>query len=774
MSGLYRRIVDYRPYSGRESRVLLGASCASSCIANGGSWNSASSESRVRLSTEKLGPKARSTNMYSDGGHEVDGSWVLRVYVTDLQVERSLRVKGELHIGGVMLRLVEDLDIAMDWSDHALWWPARNHWLTRTRSTLDQYGVAADAQLHFTPMHKTLRVQLPDMRCLDCRVDFSVKTFNAVINLCKELGIRHPEELSFCKPLEPNHLKYNLKDLPAKKKTENPKNGHWNVSADTNTFIPASQSPRGSTGSLDQSNPFMCAPVTPNRNHSTPISSPVSHTGTWKRNNNSSGFGSTGSFNANNSTMSLEALNGGLSESLAQSPTSISPEVRAKLIRPKSLIERARMNVSWLDSSLSIMEQGIREFDTLRLKFKFYSFYDLNPKTDAVRINMIYEQAKWQLLAEEIDCTEEEMLMFAALQVQVNLQASVPQPATYDSNGATSPVEDDIDAALTDLQVTLEGSNISNGPSDITQVPELCDELRFFKPKRFTLKAFKRYWFTCRDLHLRLYKSREETSGSESPTYMISLRGCEVTPDVQLSQGRYGIRLEVPSAEGMTEMWIRCDNEQQYAKWMAACRLGAKGRTLADASYEGEVNSIIAFLQLQRPAPAPAINPSSLDIVPEDYVAPRFAKKFKGKLVQRILEAHANVKDLPLVEAKLNYIKAWQSLPEYGISLFIVRFKNKDELLGIANNRLMRMELHSGDHLKTWRYNTMKAWNVNWEVKHMMVQFEEENIIFECQSADCKVVHEFIGGYIFLSMRSKEANQTLNEEMFHKLTGGWV
>jgi kindlin 2 len=67
-----------------------------------------------------------------------------------------------------------------------------------------------------------------------------------------------------------------------------------------------------------------------------------------------------------------------------------------------------------------------------------------------------------------------------------------------------------------------------------------------------------------------------------------------------------------------------------------------------------------------------------------------------------------------------------------------------------------------------------QAWNVNWEVKHMMVQFEEGNIIFSCLSADCKVIHEFIGGYIFLSMRSKEANQTLNEELFHKLTGGWV
>ena len=44
----------------------------------------------------------------------------------------------------------------------------------------------------------------------------------------------------------------------------------------------------------------------------------------------------------------------------------------------------------------------------------------------------------------------------------------------------------------------------------------------------------------------------------------------------------------------------------------------------------------------------------------------------------------------------------------------------------------------------------------------------------QCLSADCKVIHEFIGGYIFLSMRSKESNQQLNEELFHKLTGGWV
>ena len=39
----------------------------------------------------------------------VDGSWELSVTVTDLQVDKLLRVKGDLHIGGVMLKLVTEL-----------------------------------------------------------------------------------------------------------------------------------------------------------------------------------------------------------------------------------------------------------------------------------------------------------------------------------------------------------------------------------------------------------------------------------------------------------------------------------------------------------------------------------------------------------------------------------------------------------------------------------------------------------------------------------------
>uniref|UniRef100_U5EW14 Putative mitogen inducible protein product n=1 Tax=Corethrella appendiculata TaxID=1370023 RepID=U5EW14_9DIPT len=712
--------------------------------------------------------------------HVGDNTWNLRVFITDLQLEKTLRVKGDLHIGGVMLRLV-DPENPKDWSDHALWWPAKNVWLSRTKSTLDQMGLHADALLCFTPMHKILRVQMPDLRYLDCRVDFSTKTFGAVVALCKDLGIRHPEELSLCKPLEPSHLKRNFADMP-KKKVPVEQNGNGreyiHLPSDTNTFIPThSNSFHGSDGSLDgptTNGPFSCAPVqpapqftTPQRHcglQSTPIGSP---TGTLRQTSN--GYSSW-----NESSSSL----GDLTENLAYSPRAPSPEARSRLVRPKSLVERARMNVGWLDSSLSIMEQGIREFDTLCLRFKYFTFFDLNPKYDAVRINQLYEQSKWHLLNEEIDCTEEEMLMFGALQFQINLQNEVPQPDSgIDTSSLDNGVDDDVDAALRELQITLEGPSNGYKTGDITHIPELTDYLRFLKPKKFTLKGYKRYWFTYKDLHLYLFKSREDSRSSSPPSVEINLRGCEVTPEVNLAQNKFNIKLEVPQ-EGFaanSEMWIRCDNEEQYAKWMAACRLASKGRSLADSSYDSEVLSIKSFLSMQKPAQAPAVSINENNIDPAEYIAPRFLKKMKGKIVIRMLEAHANVKDLSLIDAKLNYIKAWQSLPEFGVSLFVIKFDGhkKEELIGVASNRLMKMDINTGDHLKTWRYNTMKAWNVNWEIKCMMVQFQDERIMFSCLSADCKVIHEFIGGYIFMSMRSKEANQTLNEEMFHKLTGGW-
>lgn len=47
---------------------------------------------------------------------------------------------------------------------------------------------------------------------------------------------------------------------------------------------------------------------------------------------------------------------------------------------------------------------------------------------------------------------------------------------------------------------------------------------------------------------------------------------------------------------------------------------------------------------------------------------------FDLKLTTRILEAHQNIARLSLMDAKMRFIQAWQSLPEFGINYYIVRW----------------------------------------------------------------------------------------------------
>lgn len=125
---------------------------------------------------------------------------------------------------------------------------------------------------------------MPDLRNLDCRVDFSANTFKAVVNLCKDLGIRHPEELSFCKQLEAAHLKKNYSSYPKLKFQANEYEygrDYISPAPDTNSFIPThSTLLHSSNGSLDSPNgPFSCAPYPHHNTHSQrptqPISSPT-------------------------------------------------------------------------------------------------------------------------------------------------------------------------------------------------------------------------------------------------------------------------------------------------------------------------------------------------------------------------------------------------------------------------------------------------------------------------------------------------------------------
>ncbi|KAM4693553.1 fermitin family homolog 1 [Discoglossus pictus] len=663
-------------------------------------------------------------------------SWELCVTVDNQNGSENegvkIRVSGDLHIGGVILRLVEKIGITKDWSDYVLWWEQKNFWLLKTHWTLDKYGVQADAKLFFTPQHKLLRLRLPNMKTVRLKVSFSSVVFRAVTEICRTLNIRRPEELSLLKPLEDSVKKKKKKD-----------NKDTVLDEVINLDSPNSNSGLASPGLYSKTMTPMYDPV-----NGTPASSTI----TW----------------FTDSPLAEQNCN-----ILALSQPHSSPEILAQMYQQRSLVEKAKLNSGWLDSSRSLMEQGISEDDQLLLRFKYFSFFDLNPKYDGVRINQLYEQGRWSLLLEEIDCTEEEMLMFAALQYHISKLSSCIESYELTTDGDV----DEVEAALSNLQVALEGGKTDKILEDITDIPKLADNLKLFRPKKLTLKATKQYWFVFKDTSISYFKNKEAANGE--PIEKLNIRGCEILPDVNVSQSKFGIKLLIPFAEGMNEICLKCDNENQYAKWMAACILASKGKTMADSSYRPEVQNILSFLKLKNRNTNSSQVPRDidcLDIKPECFVSPRYAKKYKSKqLASRILEAQHNIAQMSLMDAKLRFIQAWESLPEFGLAYYVVRFQGskKDDLLGVSHNRLIRIDITTGDPITTWRFSNMKQWNVNWEIRQVTIYFEENiSIAFKCLSANCKVVHEYIGGYIFLSTRSKDQNETLDEELFHKLTGG--
>ncbi|XP_053735794.1 fermitin family homolog 3b isoform X1 [Synchiropus splendidus] len=639
-------------------------------------------------------------------------AWDVSIVVEELGPDAlpvNLSVTSDLHVGGVIVKLVEKTQMSLDWSDHALWWEQKQQWLLRTSWTLDKYGIHADARLIFMPQHKPLRLGLPNGITLRLRACFSNPVFQTVMGICRLLDIRHPEELSLLRPVEEKK----------KKKDKDPSEEIYDL-----TQVPLSAA-----------------------SHSSMYNGVPQH------------------FVGSEQMQCIYKM-----LSVTQQPPA--PELLQKQYRPASVVDKAHINGRWLDSSRSLMQQGVQENDRLWLRFKYFTFYDIEPKSDVVRLTQLYEQARWAILLEDIDCTEEEMMLFGALQYHISKVAQ-SEALTQSTNAAM----DDLESALQSLEVKMEGeSESATEMLDIMTAPELSDYLKMFRPKRLTLRGYKQYWFKFQDTSISYYKSKEESVGE--PIQQINLKGCEVAPDVNLSAQKFLIRLLIPAPEGMNEVYLRCENEQQYARWMAACRTASKGKTLADSSFQSEIQNIQSFLEMQKSTSGSHGSPSMTDEAINTYsvVSPRYHKKYKIKqLTPRILDAYQNVAQLSLTEAVMRFLQIWQALPDFGLSYVVVRFKGsrKDEVLGIAPNRLIRIDLSVGDVVKTWRYNNMKQWNVNWDIRQVAIEFEGNiNIAFGCVTADCKIVHEFIGGYIFMLTRSRTKSDKLDEELFHKLTGG--
>lgn len=121
----------------------------------------------------------------------------------------------------------------------------------------------------------------------------------------------------------------------------------------------------------------------------------------------------------------------------------------------------------------------------------------------------------------------------------------------------------DVDQALENLENSLLGKSPFQSVNSIRQLniqqpakQELRDYLRLFKNRRLPFKTYKRYWFVLQDTRLSYYSN--ESQQHNTPIEKISLKGCEILPDMNIPAKKYIIRLMIPSVDGMNGMLLKC------------------------------------------------------------------------------------------------------------------------------------------------------------------------------------------------------------------------
>ncbi|VVC90994.1 unnamed protein product [Leptidea sinapis] len=89
--------------------------------------------------------------MLADGEIVGDGSWNLTIYVTDLSQKRTMVVKGDMHIGGVMLKLTESFGLQAK--------PVPDKQGERVRWLVCWYGIARCAYAAARVLHRRYVIQ---------------------------------------------------------------------------------------------------------------------------------------------------------------------------------------------------------------------------------------------------------------------------------------------------------------------------------------------------------------------------------------------------------------------------------------------------------------------------------------------------------------------------------------------------------------------------------------------------------------------------------------
>lgn len=676
-----------------------------------------------------------------------DGTWHLKVQVEvpgrpNDPITFRQRVRGDRdHVGGLIQKIVESLlkddkdekngrQLKIDWSEYELWWPVQRKWLLKHHWMLDKYSIQADTELLFTNRNKILNIELPNNQCLKMLVNFSSDVLSVVRDICYICEIRHHTELSLVKT----------------------SNIHNNARAELTAGISQMVNPILTSGAINSNVPY-CTLRNP-RQGGNQLNNDVLSSGTKLIDTNNIEY-----------------------RKLTFPAEKVDPD---ELNAPKNMKDRVSQTCRFLDSLKSLMEQGVKENELIKLRFKYFNFQALSEKNDFIRIHQLYEQLKFSVLSDEFNITEDQALTLASLQYFID---ECNRKEIYDTNSSQSETFDhpdgpdtsfDIDNMLDSLENELEGKPLNQ--QDLVNIPELSELVRVHLPNKLLQigKFQDKKWLIYKDTFLDGYKQREDAASSANSKriFRIEIKRAELTKETSIKDGIYIIKIKPHESE---EIWLKFEQENQFCKWYAALKLGCKGTTMASNNYKLEIDRLKQVIKIQDLSTEKIQDQSQLQVVQSKFYVPRkyFKKLGHPKIAAHILTQQRKigetVRHQPTV-AKLNYINLWEHIEESGRAYFQVSFKKeapkREEFVALSSEKIMRLE-PSGKIIQSWWLQTLREWKINWAAEPKRVELylnkgsqDSEKIEFFIPSQknsidrnkDLQVIHEYIGGYMFHHM----------------------
>lgn len=373
-----------------------------------------------------------------------DGFWHLKIFVTDypgyferrnqqpielISVVSQFTSVDEL-MRSIISRLTdpkpnlenENMKFTTDhnWDDYLFYSPSKKIWYHKTHWVLKKYEINVNStDIIFTPKHKILQVQLPDLSRIPVYANFSVPVYLLVKDLCKILNLTE------------NFNEISLKKLKNEKTTpvslENRENLNTRFLVDTNSTLPKQ-------------------PFTPGKYTTMKLRIP-SGKGNLQEQPSTKSNHSIGSIDLDKMESTVVQINTidfyRLKSSLHQ-PVGQNFQTLNCFSDCKSLTTDV---INWLDSSKSLKEQNIEANNIVSLQFKYLSSemnasgnvtdanasssidqYDTLSKSTKksisnIQINQMYQQLRYMILTNKVTTNLHEAFLLAALQHQIELKS---------------------------------------------------------------------------------------------------------------------------------------------------------------------------------------------------------------------------------------------------------------------------------------------------------------------------------------------------------------